>query len=283
MSIRDDIRRDGYVIARSILSPTEIALLRTQLLQHFHHSWNPEGLGKHQPNAAVEITSISWIYTHPAILAVFRELSGQDRLVFTGNSDAHMNMLSWWHKDTGEQKGGCFSGDYFTRSECNVYRAGIYLQDHTNGNGLTVKKGSHLTRSLTRGSEEALRTAIGDVVFFDIRLTHAGQFADAFEAALLRVGKGQRARTLASAVKTGYQQLRGKPDKLSVFMTYGTPAQDTQEFCEYELKANRLRNSGQAMHLPTGLIKNLEEAKVSFNSALAPCTADSFDVETNTH
>jgi hypothetical protein len=256
------MRRDGFIVARSLLNPNEISQLRDQLREHFQSSWEPEGLGKHQPNAAVEVPSISWIYSHPAILAVFRELTGQDALVFTGNSDAHMNMLSWWHKDTNERQGGCLPGDYFVRPECNVYRAGIYLQDHTVQHGLTVRKGSHRDRSLKVGEVAALKTQTGDVVFFDMRLTHAGQFADLFEVILLKAARKALLRPLASTIKNLYQRLLRKPEKLSLFFTYGTPAPDTDYYCEFERAQKQARTREEAVHLPSHLTLALEGAGV---------------------
>ncbi len=269
MSLQEGIERDGYVIARNILTGEEIARLRHALIQHFQLSWTVEGLGKHQPNAAVEIAAIRWVFTHPAILATFRELFGQDRLVFTGNCDAHMNMLSWWHKDTSEGAGGCFSGDYFSRSDCRVYRAGIYLQDHDIRHGLTVRNGSHHTKSLTTGLVETLRTHAGDVIFFDIRLTHAGQFADPVENLLLRAGRKLRREVGAAAIKARYQRLMGKADKLSIFFTYGVPGAATDEYCRFEYEAKKGQTNSEARYLPDRLIAELQASDLEYYPAMA--------------
>ena len=100
--MRETFTRDGFVIARGLLEGAEIARLRAALLDHFSRQWEPEGLGCHQPRAALEIPSIGWIFSHPGIAATVKELTGSPTPVFTTNCDAHMNMLSWWHKDTGE-------------------------------------------------------------------------------------------------------------------------------------------------------------------------------------
>lgn len=269
MTMRDDIERDGYVVARKLLSTNEIARLRDGLLEHFQHSWNTEGLGKHQPNAAVEIASIGWIFVCPAILSVFRELYGRDDLIFTGNCDAHMNMLSWWHKDTSEGQGGCFGGDYFSREDCRVYRAGIYLQDHESQHGLTVRMGSHRTHSLTSGVVETLHTRAGDVIFFDIRLTHAGQFADPLQALLLRLGRKLRRDSLAAACGDRYRRFFRRPSKLSIFFTFGTRSPDTDEYCEFELAAKKNRGFADSTYLPAALLADLSAASVEFHPAMA--------------
>ncbi|MBO1081431.1 phytanoyl-CoA dioxygenase family protein [Roseomonas haemaphysalidis] len=269
MTLQTDMRRDGYVILRGLLRPDEIARLRGELRAHFARSWHAEGLGKHQPEAALKIPAIGWIYHHPAILQGFRAVSGSDALVFTANSDAHMNMLSWWHKDTSENQGGCFSGDYFARPGCNVFRAGIYLQDQSHKGGLTVRPGSQTSRSPMTGPAETLKTAAGDVVFFDIRLSHAGQFPDPVETALLRAARIRRLRSTATVLKHGWHRLMRKPDKLSLFFTYGAAAADTEEFCHFEWNRQARGRNGIAPPLTPVLSGGLERAGVRFGAMAA--------------
>ncbi len=264
MSIKEAIERDGYAVVRSLLTPSEIDRLRDALIAHFAGEWRWEGLGKHQPNAALEIPAISWLFTHPPIVAAFRTLFGREDLVFTTNCDAHMNMLSWWHKDTSEGAGGCFSGNYFAREKCGVYRAGVYLQDHlSNPHGLKVRRGSHHARWLDSGEAVILRTRAGDVVFFDIRTTHAGQFADPVETVLLRAGRWLRREAEAAAIKDRYQRFLGKRQKLSIFFTYGMPGRDTDEFCAFELGAKRARSKKGALSLPPDLAAGLKLADIA--------------------
>jgi hypothetical protein len=265
MGLKEEIERNGYAIVRGTLSRAEIARLRDDLLCHFRNSWSSEGLGKHQPNAPVEIPSIAWVFSHPGILSALRSVYGQQELVFTGNGDAHMNMLSWWHKDTSEGKGGCFSGDYFLRTDCKVYRIGLYLQSHQHGSGLSVRKGSHKSRSLAEGVPELLRTSVGDIIIFDIRLTHAGQFPDLFEIFLLRLGRKFKLDSTMSAIKALYQSLRRKPQKLSVFFTYGMPGLATSEYCQFELDAKLARGNSAAVCLPDGLIEQLRLSGVEYD------------------
>jgi hypothetical protein len=263
MSPRDILERDGYLIVRNVIPDADIRRLREQLVAHFARRWTSVGLGKHQPNAAIEIPAIGWIFSYAPMVSLFRELLGEQRVVFTGNCDAHMNMLSHWHKDTSENQGGCLRGDYFSRRDCRVYRAGIYLQDHhENRQGLTVRKASHLTRSISEGEIEYLPTRAGDIVFFDIRLSHAGQLPDRFERSLLNLGRRLHAPRLASAAKALYARARDKDDKLSIFLTYGTTGSDTEDFCNFELRAKTRQQTGRPLHLGADLAAGLRAADV---------------------
>ena len=254
--MRETFTRDGFVIARGLLESAEIARLRAALLDHFSRQWEPEGLGCHQPRAALEIPSIGWIFSHPGIAATVKELTGSPTPVFTTNCDAHMNMLSWWHKDTGEGLGGCFEGDYFNRDTVRVCRAGIYLQDHeTNSHGLHVRTGSHHTKDLKHGPAVTLHTRAGDVVFFDIRLTHAGQLADPVEKLLLRAERRLPHPAIAPLLKNAWSRALGKPSKLSIFATYGAPNADTEQYCRFEM-SSRLR-AGAARALPESVTLGL--------------------------
>ena len=266
--MRAAIERDGYVVARSLLSLNEIKRLRETLLTHFARQWNWEGLGKHQPNASSEIPGIGWVFAQPSIVRVFRELTYSSHPVFTANCDAHMNMLSWWHKDTGERNGGCFKGDYYAKNDLHVYRAGIYMQDHDDDQGLHVRPGSHRSRSVSEGLAETLRTRAGDVVFFDIRLSHAGQFADPIEQALLRAGQKLHAPALAYHLKEGWRRLARKQPKLSIFFTYGAPNPDTFDYCEFEMEARRRHQRPSVLTLPPQVLASVAAQGASCNPGL---------------
>lgn len=270
--IKEEVDRDGFTIVRSLLSSIEVDRLRITLLKHFKNSWKIEGLGKHQPNAAVEIPAIGWVFSHPPILDVFRVICSEP-LLFTGNCDAHANMLSHWHKDLSEKHGGCFSADCFSRKTWSVYRAGIYLQDHVVQHGLSVRVGSHRARSLADGEARTLSTRAGDVIFFDMRLTHAGQFADPIENALLRVGRKLRREPQAAAIKDRYRTILKKADKFSVFFTYGSDSPEGQEMCEFELMM-KARFAEDRQHLDPALVDALKQAGVGFHPALVRSATD---------
>jgi hypothetical protein len=263
-SPRHQIETYGYFVARGVLSPDEISRLRAALLDHFSRGGAAERLGRHQPGSAVAIPAIAWLFSHPAILASFRTLLGDARLVFCGNCDTHLNILSHWHRDTSEHAGGCFRGDYLSRSTCQVYRAGIYLQDHdTDHLGLKLRRGSHRVRAFRSLPTDRPPTKEGDVAFFDIRLIHAGIVPDPIERLLLIVGRRLRWPRWTQAAKNAYWRLTGKRRKLSAFFTFGLPNADTEDFCRFEMTSRRDRLGAGGVALPATLVAPLEAAGVT--------------------
>ncbi|MEN3976264.1 hypothetical protein [Emcibacter sp. SYSU 3D8] len=257
------IETNGYWIAPGVLSREETANLRRTLLAHFRRGGVRERLGRHQPGSAIMIPGLHWLLCHPGILSAIRGLLGDGQLVFCGNCDTHLNMLSHWHRDINEHLGGCFRGDYLSRPDCRVYRAGIYLQDHdTDHLGLKVRRGSHRQRNPDGLPDERPRTHEGDVAFFDIRVIHAGVLPDPFEHLLLAIGRRLGWPRWVIAIKDAWWRLTGKHRKLSTFFTFGIVSSDTEDYCRFELELLRKRLGAQAVRLPAALRAALKSAGV---------------------
>jgi hypothetical protein len=171
-------------------------------------------------------------------------------------------MLNFWHKDLNDTHKDSFCEGYFTSPDFRLYRAGIYLQDHVhNRQGLHVRVGSHRTPSLSAGDLRYLPTRAGDVVFFDIRLTHGGDLPDPLELLLWRIARRLRTHTLPSRIKDLYWQAAGQHAKHSIFFTVGLDDMHTSDFCRFEAK-NLRRRVGAAKDLPQNLPTALSAAGV---------------------
>ena len=176
-SLANELKNNGFVIIRNVLSNEEIFQLRNVVNNHFPTKGIAHNHGLTQPNAAVEIPKINWLFYHSKILFTFRKLLGQE-ITFTSHCDVHSSTLSGWHKDDGMtvMDGGYFGFPAYKEQNCHVHKMAIYLQDHINNQGgLTVRKGSHIFPSFDRGEEVGLKTRKGDVIIFDVRLTHTDQ------------------------------------------------------------------------------------------------------------
>jgi hypothetical protein len=271
MTRKQAIERDGFVVVPNLLSAGEISSLKDALVCHFAVEWEWAILGKHQPNAAIRIPEIAWLIAHAPVVSIFRELYGQETLVFTGNCDAHANMLSFWHKDV-TANGDQVTRAAFSRPECRIYRAGVYLQDHDRRrDGLTVRQQSHLSTSKTTGDVTHVKTKAGDVVFFDARLTHRGMLPDWFEHSLYRLTRRFGAPKLGFQIKELYWKATGQSPKLSIFFTYGGMNKFTRDFCAFEFRAKCKDMDARNRVLPASLSESLSQAGVvSYSSLLEP-------------
>lgn len=258
---RQALERDGAVLVRGLLSPDEIACARDQVRERLITGGEPIQLGRTQPNAAILAPEIGWLISHPQIVEVFRQLLAE-QMLFTGHCDIHMNMLSGWHKDSGEHVGGYFNGNYFAAEECYVYKAAVYLQDATTSDGLTVALGSHRHPG-HQGQIEWVPSKAGDVVFFDVRLSHTGQLPDKIEtvikaAAKLQQKKNRHDPVWATAAKSAYWKLIGRRDRLSVFFTYGVDNRFTEEFAAANMmRQNQQTGQLEALVIPDALDRSL--------------------------
>lgn len=235
-SVRKEFDKNGVVVVKNALTAAEIGQLRQILLRKFASEfaadWVEEQCGKHIPNAVSCCPELMWLYCHPSIVASIKNVLGAEDLVFIGNSDLHMNKLGGWHKDLGAE-GRYLSEGSAANDEFKICKVGVYLQDEdTNDNGFKVQLGSHLIDSLCHDSPTKIDTRVGDVSLFDIRTTHTAMQPDFVEKSIrkLSYAGGKRGLKLARLMKETYWSLRGKPQRLSIFFTYGIRNAITEEF-----------------------------------------------------
>ena len=130
--IRTALDRDGYIIVRDLVPPEDVAEIREVVKTHLDSNGVPLRLGKTQPDTSARIPELARVFTHTQVVELFRGFLGPESTVFTRHCDAHMNMVSGWHKDSGESVvGGYFKGDYFASPACQVFKIALYLQDST--------------------------------------------------------------------------------------------------------------------------------------------------------
>ncbi len=274
--LSDKIQRDGYVVVRGLLTEAEINRLRAIAEHHFERGGISVSSGVMQPNAAVEVPELGWVFYHEKILNAFRKALGQQDIMFTSHCDVHSHVMVDWHKDdgTGHTEGGYFGEPTYGVDECRVYKVGVYLQDHAwNTGGLWVRRGSHLTASTTKGHAQHLSTRKGDVVIFDVRLTHAGQRhvmplpgleipVWASQAAMNRVN---RLMGTYDAGKLFFKRVSDKVlgPKLSVFFTFGVPNDYTVEFSRSNMQRQLRQTHRVNYRVDPSLRLELEKREVT--------------------
>lgn len=264
IKIRDALAKDGAVVIRNVFTNDEIDRARSIVLKHLNNYGSRLMLGKTQPNAAIAVKQLGYLLADFKVIEIYKKIYGEKNVVFTSHCDVHMNMISGWHKDSGEHVGGYFKGDYFNSDDCKVYKTAIYLQDVDGNDGLTVRLKSHRSSSLAAGEERKLATKSGDIVVFDVRLNHIGRVPDAVEKFLKNISRllnlGDRNKEDPLVVTNFakiYGRLTGRKERLSIFFTYGYDNKYTYDFSASNMARQNQQSTVKSAGLPAELSANL--------------------------
>lgn len=256
----ETLQRDGFVVFPGLLRSDEVTRLREQILGRLHRRCVYVNLGKTQPNAAVEVPELGWIFHHPRIIDAARSVIGNP-VVFTSHCDIHLNMVSGWHNDCGGNP-SYFDCDPFTLTDGCVVKVALYLQDHLERwPGLTVRPGSHLGPSAGDGGDMPLWTAAGDAIVFDVRLRHIGKphtqrSLSLLQHVLRRFPTRVRGR-LGYLAHTAHMRLEGRRDRVSIFFTFGSDNQHTYVFAENNMRRQIKQTGNPASQLTQELRSKL--------------------------
>ena len=283
MGIRHELDESGFAVVPSVLDPDELTRLRETLRTHFVSRGTAFNLGWTQPNAAIECPDISWVFSHPNVLAAYRQAYESTDLLFTGHCDIHQDSFSAWHKDTGTDN--CYFDEECYVEECLVVKMAIYLQDHEDGTGLTVVPGSH--RSSRWGSSEAAAVSTssraGDAVLFDVRIDHRGRRPSRIEHLIHTTGMSATkvTRRIAPSTRTPGEPATltriathlPRPTRQSVFFTIAR----NDRFGEQFAHNNMSRQQGQYADptrdsYPIGLVETMADAGISVFQPNLPST-----------
>jgi len=259
--IRELLQRDGYILVKNILDKATLE----RLISAFDLPQTKQDSGdflkrKSIPNAVHLIPLLSDIVCEPNIVKLMNMVFDNQSYCFTSHSDIHMNNVTGWHKDDG--RGLYFEGldDYSKSDFCQVYKIGIYLQDASHSGGLTIKPGSHKTgysklfglNVNSSHSELYLPSMLGDIVIFDVRITHKGDSLDKTNL-LWRL---LRKLGIVKEKKLDYE-------RLSFFFTYGLQNKYTKIFAQKNMERQlRQLGSSSSKIMPAELNKKLKEAGI---------------------
>lgn len=259
-ALRERILRDGYVTIPQVLTTDEIASLAATVKEHFRHNGLKIHFGQAQPDAMCRIPDIRWLLTHEKLLAAFKEVAGRDDIQFTFHSDAHSNAVGGWHTDTQAY----FRPDEVRGDDFQVYKVGIYLQDHIGNNqGLTVSEGSHLSGRVEPDKVRALPTRAGDIILFDVRIFHHGDKNNLIYRLSDRLIRSGSLKTKCAAI---FRKLTGRRDKRSIFYTFGVPNVNTHEFSKRNMARQNRQNKIDHSRPPQELIDLLESHEIPYVS-----------------
>lgn len=257
--LHTQVLRDGFVVIPGLFTEQEIDSLRDEVKSFFQKEGRHANFGLTQADAMSRIPSIRWLLTHKNLLAAFRQVAGRDDIQFTFHSDAHSDLLGDWHTDTQAY----FKPEEVRTDDFQVYKVGIYLQDHAGNNaqGLTVSKGSHLSGRVERDRVEALHSRSGDVIIFDVRIFHHGDLMRFHEKVCNRL-----LPTESLKVKFGelFRRITGRKGKLSIFFTFGVPNEYTTEFAKRNMVRQNKQNQIAHSRPPEELVELLKSNHIPY-------------------
>ena len=265
----NDLLTNGFVVFPGVLTAREISRLRAQVSNTLDEQGIDKAGGTVLPNAAAEAQEIGWIFSHPSIIARVREATGLDEMVFTMEADLHRNFLaSHWHKDSGEQvmDRGYFDCDAIVSDECRVYKVALYLQDHlADGGSLHVRPGSINTADLALGPDHPISVRAGDLLLFDVRITHRGVspgFLDQFLLGMAKLSFPRDSAPFAARLRRRRLRLVKQPDRLAVYFAFGKPNDASYRFAKRNMKRQLTHLGRESSRLPAELIKSFNESGI---------------------
>ena len=255
--IRESILRNGYVTFSGVLTPGEIQRIRTAVVAFFKTGGRLYDYGITQPDAFSNVPAIRWLITHPSILQAVKRSAGREDIQFTFHSDCHMNMLSGWHTDTEAY----FTTEEVAPDDFQVYKVGIYLQDHfENSQGLTVSEGSHVAPNRRNNDRvKPLQTRAGDIIVFDTRIWHVGDQKRLHEKVFGKLVRSEEIKYKAGFL---FRKILGRQEKVSVFFTYGAPNEHTLEFSKRNMARQNRQRGIISSSPPPELIEVLKSGQV---------------------
>jgi hypothetical protein len=235
LTIRDDLERDGYCVARNVFTETEIDRLRLLVeagvaRSDRQHPGHPtlvptQHIAVGDLLAQPELAPFDFVVFNDKLLAVVRQLLG-DKIVYFGDSSMQTGEgTRGFHKDSVHRNDPAGS-DWTSRYD--LVRFGLYLQDHSrHSGGLKVRQGSHRVASDSTGRAVNIDSRIGDLVLWKLTTSHSGNVVRPLLLPGLCLHPGIENR-LPRALRVAEQRTR-----MSLFGTFAAPGMHFETYLDY--------------------------------------------------
>ena len=189
----------GYHIVDEVFSSEEIGRMREISYNYFLNDGGfRDSTGRAKPDWIKDesLLELKEIIDSKNLEDVIENIIGE-QVSFVGHNDLHINRSVGWHKDrlNGEARKYEINNPWSVvgQEKMKIYKVNIYLQSHATGSdGLIVKKGSHLSESMSTGEQVTLNPSLGSIVLFDQRITHRAQWSGGYNRMLICMGYGVR-------------------------------------------------------------------------------------------
>lgn len=155
--------RDGYTIVPKVYTRDEIEQFRADI----ERSAGPK-------SDLLANAHLRRVLTDGRLVRIAQRILGTDGpILYAGDSSFTVgNVQHGWHKDCADRTDPK-APDW--RSRYTVLRFGVYLQDHRfHTGGLNLRVGSHEAAQFDTGRNVYVRTGVGDVGVWSLRITHSG-------------------------------------------------------------------------------------------------------------
>jgi len=215
MDLASDFWRDGFVIARDLFSPPEVAGMRYQGMQLDDYNLD-----------LLSVPALRAVLLDDRLLALVRSLIGSELMYFGDSSVSVGAAFPGFHKDNPDKfdpRAPDWQGRY------PLVRFGIYTQSHKGRpDGLDLRRGSHEVCSDTFGEHVYADTEPGDVVIWNLRTSHSG-------GAISVMGRPIDPGTFAARVLRKLPVLcdRQPEKRLALFGTFGAPGPHLERYMAY--------------------------------------------------
>jgi hypothetical protein len=259
--LRRSLLADGYVRVPDLLLGREVEAIQQAIRADLRAvKPAPQSWGKVDPVAAVTMPIARQTIEDQRIRRAAAGLLGTSDPVFLLHCDVHLNDLSSWHKDTGETvlTGGYFGTTVFGLAEPAVVKFAVYCEDHASDSaGLHVQPGSHRDRVVRTAEGLPVASRPGDVVCFDVRVTHRGELGSPFHSHLDRPLRAWP--PLKQAVRQAELRVRRRPDRSAMFFSFGIPGDLSQRFARTNWERARSQ-AGRSPEVPVSVLDELQAA-----------------------
>lgn len=237
MEMRTAFEIRGYVVLRGLFTGDEVRRFRDCLSAARARDVND---GNVQPVPGYphltsilgdllskpELTPVNYMLFDDRVLAAIRGLIGEEIVYFGDSSVQTGEGLRGYHKDNVDRSGDPGAPDWTGRYP--LVRVGVYCQDHKwYSGGLKLKPGSHRWPSKWRGFGANVNSEVGDVVIWNMRLTHSGN------AVRLKVFPTLCLHPRVERVIPARWRRPEQSERYAVFGSFGAPGAMLDRYIEY--------------------------------------------------
>ena len=216
MAKKEQIDEHGWVIIKNVFTKEEINIFRDFAEKDKSHVGD-----------LLSAEFLSKIILDDRIINIFKECTGNDKLVYFGDSTLSYNShLCGFHKDSKDRHNK--DSVEFKDKNYSLLRLGVYLQDHSeHSKGLCLRSDSHLHQSVHKGKIVNVKSEVGDVIVWKLTTTHSPN------ADIVSLFPNYSFHPKLTKLLPSFLKKKSMDPRLALFMGFGVEDQYTKDYIEY--------------------------------------------------